>query len=104
EGNLAETARAHKLDSAGKVRPAAALRSHLHDAIVPARSLDHAAAFDDVVRDRLFHVDMFAGLARPYRRQGMPVVRSRNDQSCEIAILQHPPHVRFDTHLAVLTV
>ena len=54
---------------------AAALRAGLADPVVLAGRLDDAPAFADVVADRLFDVDVLAGLHGPDGGQGVPVVR-----------------------------
>src|SRR5262249_30091259 len=74
ERNLAELAGADELDRAGERSAAATLRAHLDDALVPPRRLDHAPAFDQVVRDRLLDIDVLAGLTGPDCSQGVPVV------------------------------
>ena len=43
--------------------------------LVPAGDFDHAPAFADVVADRLFDIDVLAGLHGPDGGQGVPVVR-----------------------------
>src|SRR5690606_22646496 len=60
----------------GRLQPArrTVLRAALADAVVLAGSLHHAAAFHDVVADRLFDIHIFAGLHGPDRGQRVPVV------------------------------
>src|SRR5262249_40020467 len=52
-----------------------ALRSVLDDALVLVRGTDELASFPQIVGAGFLDVDVLASLARPYRHQGMPVVR-----------------------------
>ena len=85
-----------------ELRAAAPLRADLHDAVVPPGRLDHAPAFDEVVRDRLLDVDVLARLAGPDGRQGVPVVGRGDHQGVDIAILQDTAHVLLDARLPLL--
>src|SRR5205823_629723 len=79
ERHLAQLARADELGRTLEVRRAAALHAGLDDAAILAGRLDHAAALDQVVRNRLLDIDVLAGLTGPDGRQGVPVVRSGDD-------------------------
>src|SRR5262249_40162831 len=57
----------------------AILRSALANATEFARHLHDPAAFVHIVADRLLDVDILAGLHRPDRSQGVPVVRRGNE-------------------------
>ena len=78
------------------------LHAGLDDAVVFAGRLDHAPAFDDVMRHRLLAVDVFAGLAGPNGGQGMPVVRRRHRQRGDVLVLQDPANVLFHFRLFLL--
>jgi hypothetical protein len=72
---------------------AATLRADRDDPAVPARRLDHAAAFSDVVADRLLDVDVLARLTRVNRHQRMPVIGSGNGDRVDCRILEDAPEV-----------
>ena len=55
---------------------ATALGSRLNDPVVLASSLDHPAAFANIVAHRLFDINVFAGLTGPDRTKSVPVVWS----------------------------
>ena len=69
------------------------LRAGLDHAVVAARGINHPAAFPDEQRDWLFHVDVFSGGARQHRHQRVPVIRSADDNSLQILVLEHLPEV-----------
>ena len=69
------------------------LRAGLHDPTILRRGLDDLAALPSTVRDGLLNVDILAGLAGPYRQQGMPVVRRRDDHGIHVLALQDPSRI-----------
>ena len=69
------------------------LRAGLHDAVVAPRRLDHRAAFADIVRERLFDVDVFASLAGEHRDGGVPVVGRGDMNGVDVFPLQQPPEI-----------
>ena len=69
------------------------MRAGLHDASIFARSVDHLAAFPNIVRHRFLHVDILACLYRPDRRERMPVVRRRDGNGVDVRVLEQPPDV-----------
>src|SRR5579862_4698917 len=62
EIDLADDALVEQRDGLLLVGLAAALRTDLDDAVILARGVDHALAFEDVVAGGLFHVDVLAVL------------------------------------------
>ena len=93
--NLPESAIPQELDGLAEQRPAAALRAGLHDAVVAACRVDHAPPFDDVVADRLFAVDILAGLARHDGDQRVPVIRRGVVHGIDVTIVEHAPEIRL---------
>ena len=69
-------------------RAGSALRAHLDHAAVLSGRGDHLPAFPDIVRQRLFHVDVFARLARPHGGQGVPMVRRGDDDGVDILVVK----------------
>ena len=65
-----------------------ALRADLHHAAVLACRGHHLPALPDVVGERLFHVDVLAGLARPYGRQGVPVVGRGDGDRIDLLVVE----------------
>ncbi len=72
---------------------AARLGADLHHPAAAPGGLDHAAAFDDVVRAGLFHVHVFAGLAGEDRRRGVPVVGRGDDDRIHRTVVENPTQV-----------
>ena len=70
----AEVALADVVEGLVPAPVAAALGAVLDDALVLVRGLDALAAFPDLVADRLFDVDVLAGLAGPDGDERVPVV------------------------------
>src|SRR5205085_2795839 len=75
QGDLADLAGMHVVDRLPHAGGAAALGAGLADLVVMAGGLDDPPALADVVADRLFAVDVLAGLDRPDGGQRVPVVR-----------------------------
>ena len=71
-----------------EVRRAAALRAHLHDAIVFAGSSEHRLAFDDVDARRLLHVHIATGLDGGDHRQRVPMIRCADEHEVEFVFLE----------------
>lgn len=57
------------------------MRADLHHPAVAPRRLDHSAAFVDRNRQRLLHVDVFAGVAGVDRLDRVPVIGG-GDHDC----------------------
>ena len=98
--DLPEPAVTEKLDGLAEQRPAAALRAGLHDTVVAADRVDHAPAFDDVVADRLFAVDVLASLARHDGHQRVPVIRRGDGHGIDVAVVEHAPEIGFGLRIA----
>ena len=94
--DLAELARAQKRDGVLNALVAAALRAGLDDALVLSRGLDHAPAFADVVADGLLDIDVLAGLARPDRRQRVPVVGRGDRDGVDRLVVEQAANVLND--------
>ena len=73
--NLSQVAGLHPLNCFANPGAGTALRSCLHNFVVRARELNELPAFPNVVTNRLFYIDIFAGLNSPNRRQGVPMIR-----------------------------
>src|SRR5262249_38684339 len=74
EVDLTERARAYLSDRFDHRRRRTALRSVLDDAAVLLRGQDELAPFPQIMRAGFLDVDVFAGLAGPYRYEGVPVI------------------------------
>ncbi len=72
-----------------QMRRAAALRAHLHDAVVLASRGEHRFALEHVATDRLLHVHVGAGLDSRNHRQRVPMVRRADQHDIEVLILEH---------------
>ena len=66
----------------------AALSAGLHDTIVFPRGFYAFAAFEHIVRDWLFHIDILSGLTRPDRDERVPMVGRRSRDDVDIFVLQ----------------
>ena len=73
--NLADQPLLELLNALDDFRAGAVLRAVLNDAAVTARGADGLLAFESIVRERLFDIDVLARLAGPYRAQRVPVIR-----------------------------
>ena len=93
---LAELAGSHELRRVNHVLATAPLRTHLHDAIMFLRRRQHRAPLIDRFRQRLFHVDVFAGLARQDCRQRVPMIRRRDQDYVHIFAVQHAAKIFYD--------
>ena len=71
-----------------EVRRAAALRAHLHDAIVFAGSSEHRLALDDVDARRLLHVHIATGLDGSNHWQCVPMIRCADEHEVEFIFLE----------------
>ena len=71
------------------------LSTGLDDTVILARRLQHLLSFEEVVADRLLHVDMLARLAGPDRGEGVPVVTAGDSNHIDLGIVQDPPEVRL---------
>src|SRR5262245_10843732 len=78
QGDLAQLAGVDEGDGVAQTLLATALRAGLANAVEFAGGLDDAAAFADVVADRLLDVNVLAGLHGPDGGQGVPVVGRGN--------------------------
>jgi hypothetical protein len=88
EHHLANVPALDQFDNLPEVRRRPLLAAGLDHAPVVARGLDHAAALLDGVRQRLFAVDVFAGLAGQDGGDGVPVVGSRDEDRVDILAIQ----------------
>ena len=75
------------------MRRGALLRPHLHDAIIFSRDIHHHATFANRQRERLFDVDIFAGLTRRYGRQRVPMIGSSDNHRINIFVVCQPPKI-----------
>ena len=102
EFHFADLAGVDVLDRLDRAEHRAALRAGLADPVVLPRGLDHAAAFADVVADRLLDVDVLAGLHRPNGRQGVPVVRRGDRDDVDRLVVKRLADVADELGLAAL--
>ena len=97
--HLAELAGLDELVGALVNRAASPLRADLDDAVVLAGRLDHLAAFDQVVRDRLLDVNVLAGLAGPDGTEGVPVVGGGDHDRGHGRVFEHSADVLLGLRL-----
>src|SRR5262249_24857312 len=72
--NLAERACADELASFDELGHAALLSAYLHDALLLVLSLDDGDPLAEIVRQRLFDIDVLARLAGGDRERNVPVI------------------------------
>jgi len=71
-----------------RVGGAPRLHTYLDDPLVLAGRLNHLSALADIVRHRLFDIDVFAGLTGHDGPQRVPMVRSGVDNGIDVAIIE----------------
>jgi hypothetical protein len=76
------------------------VRADLRDAVVAAGGFDHAAAFVNGDRQRLFAINVFAGVAGGNGLNCVPVVRRGDDHGIEISPLEQLAEVAIGLSLA----
>ena len=69
------------------------LRAALHDALVFPRGVDRLLAFPKILRCRLLHVHVLAGLTRPNRAQTVPIRLRGVRHHVHVLAVQQCPHV-----------
>ena len=74
-------------------RPTAGLRSDLNNAFIPTGGVHHQSSFAYVVRGRLLNIDVLARITGEYRRRGMPVIGSRDDNRVNFRVVEQTPHI-----------
>ncbi len=74
----------------------------LNDAFVLASSLDRLSTFPDVVRGRLFDVNVFSRPAGKDCHQGVPVVWSRRRNSINFLVFQKLTHITITFYRQVM--
>lgn len=79
--------------AACQVCSGAELRALLNDAVVAIGRLDQLLAFPQIVRARLFDVDVFTGLTSPDGHQGVPVIGSCDLNGVDGFIFEKQPDV-----------
>ena len=82
------------LDRAPELAVRSPLRAALHHAIVLAGGRDELLPLKDVVRDRFLAVHVLAGLHRPNRREGVPMIRRRHQHGVNVLVVKDGAHVR----------
>ena len=92
---LSDAAIVQELDGLDDIVGGAVIHPDLNSDVVLARRLDHLPAFPDIVGDRLFNVNMFAGLARPDGCQCMPVVGHDDRYGIDFLVVQDLLEVPF---------
>src|SRR5690606_3792131 len=97
--NLADDSLMEEFDGFTNVRITAALGTGRNDPLVASCRLDRLAAFPNIVRNRLFDVDIFAGLTGPDRNERMPVIGGRYGNGVDLFVLQDSPDIRFELNL-----
>jgi hypothetical protein len=65
----------------------------LNNALVLLGRLDQLSSFPDVVRERLFDVDVLSRLAGPDGTQGVPMIRGREAHDVDLFVVEHAAHV-----------
>ena len=84
------------------VRGAAVLRAALDDPLVLPGGLDHLPPLADVERDVLLDVDVLARLARPYRRQCVPVLRRGDNHAVDVLVAEERLHLGDELRFSAL--
>ena len=97
--DVADYALVQRLDRAPEIAVRAPLGTALHQAVVLLGSRNHLAAFEKIVADRLFHVHVFPGLARPDGGQCVPVIARGDGHRVDTLVIQHAPQVLFEGRL-----
>ena len=82
-----------EFDGFAEGSPPAALGAAGGDAVVLAGGFDELGAFEDVVRDRLFDVNIFAGLHGPDGGEGMPMVGGGDGDGVDGFVIESAAHV-----------
>ena len=82
--HLADAPVAHELASAPEILQRALPASRLPDSGVPLLRVRHGAAFHQAVRDRLFAVDVQAGVQSGDGGDRVPVVRRRQGERVDV--------------------
>src|SRR5207237_9936753 len=93
--DLAELAGLQESNRLAQGAAAAALRAGLADLVVLLGRLDDAPPFADVVTDRLFDIDVLAGLHAPDGDQGEPVVGRGGGDDVDRLIVHDAAQVMF---------
>ena len=88
-----------KLHVADTLRARSLLRAVLDYPIVFLRRLDELLALKKTMRHRLLDVHVLPGLARPNRRQRMPVIRRCNANRIDPVIRERFTHVAVQLRL-----
>src|SRR5947208_7652755 len=97
--NIPDFAGVDQLDGLAEAAPPAPLRPAGRDPLVLAGGLDEPGAFPHVVRNGLFHVDVFAGLHGPDRGQCVPMVGGGDGDRIDVLVLEDTAHVGLDLRL-----
>jgi hypothetical protein len=63
------------------------------DAVIAPRRVYHSAALADIVRQRLLHVDILAGLAGEHGHAGVPMVGRGDMDGVDVLALQQTPEI-----------
>jgi hypothetical protein len=87
------------MDGALEVAAGALLDADLHNPMIASRCFDHEPPFADAIGNRLFNVNIFAGITGIDSHQRMPMIRRRDDYSLKILPLQYLPVVPIDLSL-----
>ena len=74
----------------------------LYDPLVLAGGLHALASLENVVAARLLHVDIFARLAGPDRRQRVPVIRRRDGDGVDVLVFEHLVNIDVRLHFATV--
>ena len=91
--DVADDAGVEEFDSFAEGSPPAALGSAGGDAVVFAGGFDELGAFEDVVGDGLFDVNVFAGLHGPDGGEGVPVVGGGDGDGVDGFVIEGAAHV-----------
>ena len=94
-----QSARLHDLGRFAVSLQAVLLGADLHDAVVLLGGPDHRAAFADGGGQRLFDVDVLAGLTGVDRGQGLPVAVGGHHYRVDILVIQQLAIVAVSGHL-----
>jgi len=91
--NGAELATSQVVKRLAQERARTILHAHLDHAPISPGRRHHLTALPQVIGKRLLDINVFAGLARPDRRQRVPVVGRRDDHRVDALVVQNSAEV-----------
>ena len=81
------------------VSAGASLCTALHQAVVAPGRGNHLASLEQVVADRLLHINVLARLARPNSCQCMPVIAGGNRDGVDVVVIENAAQILLESRL-----